>query len=218
MRLILFGAPGAGKGTQAKRLEEHFKIPQLSTGDMLRALAASGSPLGNKAGEIMRAGKLMPDDIMIDMIAARIAQADCGRGFILDGFPRTKAQAVALDQMLSQRGLPLSRVVELDVDEAALIRRITGRYSCANCGAGYHDEYQKPKIPGVCDSCGHKEFKRRPDDNEATVKARLQAYRDLTLPVLPYYQQQGLLEKVQGFGDIDDITKSIIAVLARHKD
>ena len=213
MNIILLGPPGAGKGTQAKRLEDTFGIPQLSTGDMLRAAVKSGSELGEQAKKVMDAGELMPDALMVRMIEERIQHRDCANGFILDGFPRTTAQACALDEMLSRRGTGLDAVIELKVDEDALVERITGRYSCVACGAGYHDKFHNPKTDGVCDYCGATEFKRRDDDNEATVRSRLEAYRDQTAPILPYYEQKGILWQVDGMADIDEVTKQINNVL-----
>jgi len=180
MNLILLGPPGAGKGTQAKRLEDRHSLVQLSTGDMLRAVVASGVPLGQQAKEIMAAGKLMPDELMIEMIADRISKPDCATGFILDGFPRTVPQAEALDRMLEDKGLKLDQVIEMKVDDAALVERITGRYTCAKCGQGYHDKFQTPKVDGVCDVCGSTEFTRRADDNAETVTTRLAAYHKQT--------------------------------------
>jgi adenylate kinase len=214
MNLILLGAPGAGKGTQAKRLEESRKLVQLSTGDMLRAAVASGSDLGRQAKEVMDAGQLMPDDLMIQMISERIEQPDCRTGFILDGFPRTTPQAKALDKMLSGKGLRLDAVIEMKVDEDILVERITGRYTCAKCGAGYHDKFQVPAKAGVCDTCGGTEFKRRADDTEATVRKRLAAYRDQTAPILPYYREKGILKTVDGMAPIDEVTRQIKASLA----
>ena len=213
MNIILLGPPGAGKGTQAKRIEEGYSLIQLSTGDMLRAVVADGSPLGQEAKRIMDAGELMPDGLMIKMISARIDEPDCARGFILDGFPRTTGQAEALDAMLAEKSLQLDAVVEIRVDEEALVERITGRYTCTNCGAGYHDRFQKPAVEGVCDSCGGSAFSRRADDNEATVRSRLEAYREQTLPILPYYQARGTLKTVDGMAAIDNVTEQIQSIL-----
>ncbi len=213
MNLILLGPPGAGKGTQAKRLEDLHGLVQLSTGDMLRAVVASGVPLGQQAKEIMAAGKLMPDELMIEMIADRISQADCSSGFILDGFPRTVPQAEALDRMLGEKGLQLDHVIEMKVDDAALVERITGRYTCAKCGRGYHDKFEKPRVDGICDNCGSTEFTRRADDNAETVTTRLAAYHKQTAPILPYYKERGVLEAVDWMADIDVVTGQIEALL-----
>ena len=215
MNIIVLGPPGAGKGTQAKHIEDTRGMIQLSTGDMLRAAVAAGGGLGRQAKQIMEAGQLMPDDLMIRMISERIDQPDCAGGFILDGFPRTTAQAEALDVMLADKGLRLDKVVEIKVDEDALVERITGRFSCANCGAGYHDRFQRPKVDGVCDTCGSTEFLRRKDDNEETVRARLDAYRAQTAPILPYYRDRGVLESVDGMATIGEVTAQIQQVLGK---
>jgi adenylate kinase len=218
MNLILLGPPGAGKGTQAKRLEETRGLVQLSTGDMQRALVASGSPLGAEAKHVMEAGQLMPDAVIIEMIAQRIERPDCRKGFVLDGFPRTRGQAEALDAMLAGRGTRLDHVIELAVDEAALVERIAGRFACAKCGAGYHDRFKRPRVDGVCDVCGSTQFSRRKDDNAETVTARLAAYRDLTAPILPYYQERGLLRRVDGMADPDEVTRQIEHLLNDRRD
>jgi adenylate kinase len=213
MNIILLGPPGAGKGTQARLLEERFGMIQLSTGDMLRAFVKSGQPLGQEAKKIMEAGQLMPDRLMIQMISERIAQPDCAKGFILDGFPRTVPQAEALDEMLAERGTKLDAVIELEVDEKALIERVTGRFSCAKCGAGYHDKFKRPKQEGICDSCGGTEFACRPDDNPETMKARLKAFDEQTAPILPYYRQKSLLKTVNGMDSMESVRDALIAIL-----
>ena len=214
MNIILLGPPGAGKGTQAQRLQQERGMVQLSTGDMLRAAVASGSDLSRKAKGIMERGELVSDELIVGLIEDRIAQPDCAKGFILDGFPRTQAQAEALDRMLAASGARLDRVVEMEVDEAALAERIVGRYSCAKCGAGYHDKFKTPKVAGVCDVCGTKEFTRRKDDNAETVKTRMAAYRAQTEPLLPYYSARGVLRKVDGMAAMDEVYRQITGVLA----
>lgn len=213
MNLILFGPPGAGKGTQAELLQKARGIAKLSTGDMLRAAVASGSDIGVQAKDIMSRGQLVPDSIMIALISERIKEQDCRNGFILDGFPRTVAQAEALDRMLSETGKRLDAVVELKVDDQKLLERITGRYSCAKCGEGYHDSFKKPRTDGVCDECGWTQFTRREDDKAETVTKRLEAYHRQTAPLLPYYQRQGLLVSVDGMAAIDEVSGQIAQLL-----
>ena len=217
MKLILLGPPGAGKGTQAERLYERHKLPQLSTGNMLRAERDAGTELGKAADKVMAAGQLVSDEIVIGIIAKRIEEPDCKSGFVLDGFPRTVNQAIALDEMLAKKGGKIDGVIELAVDEDALVERISGRFACAKCGAGYHDKFKQPKKPGVCDVCGSTEFTRRKDDNAETVKARLKAYRDQTAPILPYYKAKGLLYPVDGMAAPDQVTKEIDGLLSRIK-
>ncbi|NQV47958.1 MAG: adenylate kinase [Rhodospirillaceae bacterium] len=209
MKLMLLGPPGAGKGTQAKRLEDAYGIIQLSTGDMLRVEVASGSDLGKQAKEIMESGGLVSDDLIINMISSRIDHDDCKGGFILDGFPRTTPQAEALDTMFSDKGMKLDHVIEMKVDDDAMVERITGRYTCAGCGAGYHDSFQKPKEEGICDKCGGTDFKRRSDDNAETVRSRLEAYHEQTAPIITYYRDKGTLKSVDGMAAIDEVTTQI---------
>jgi adenylate kinase len=209
MRLILLGPPGAGKGTQAQWIKDTYRIPQLSTGDMLREAVAKGTEVGRQAKSVMEAGKLVSDGIINRIVAERIDEPDCANGFILDGFPRTVPQAEALDAMLAARGLKLDAVVEIRVDNEALVERISGRFSCAKCGAGYHDRFKPTKQPGVCDECGGTEFIRRKDDNAETVKARLVAYEAQTAPLLPFYAAKGLVRTVDGMAPIGEVTAAI---------
>jgi adenylate kinase len=214
MNLILLGPPGAGKGTQAATIARARNLAKLSTGDMLRAEVASGSELGGQLQEIMSSGGLVDDARMICLIRERIGQKDCTPGFILDGFPRTVAQAEALDMMLEDEKKDLNHVIELEVDDAALVARISGRYSCAQCGEGYHDTYKKPAKGGVCDQCGATEFSRRADDKAETVAARLAAYHAQTTPLLPYYRKRGILRGVNGMADIAEVGQEIEAILS----
>jgi adenylate kinase len=213
MKLILLGPPGAGKGTQAKRLEESRGLKQLSTGDMLRAAVESGTAIGREAQRIMDAGKLVPDEIMIRMIDERIGQPDCKKGIILDGFPRTVRQAEALDAMLARRGGRLDAVIEITVDDAALVDRIAGRFSCAKCGTVYHDRNNRPQKDGVCDICGSTDFKRRRDDRAETVETRLKEYYEQTAPILPYYREKGIVRQVDGMNGVDRVSEQIERVL-----
>lgn len=215
MNIILLGPPGAGKGTQASRLEADRGMVQLSTGDMLRAAVAAKTEVGLKAKAVMDAGDLVSDEIVIGILADRLEQPDLQRGFILDGFPRTAAQAEALERLLDSRGMKLDHVIEIAVDEDALVDRITGRFSCASCGEGYHDLYKRPKVGGVCDICGSTSFKRRPDDNAETVRNRLEEYRSKTAPILPYYEAKGIVRRVDGMAPMAEVTAQIEAILDR---
>ena len=213
MNIILLGPPGAGKGTQAARLVEHHGMRQLSTGDMLRAAVAARTPIGLTAKAIMDRGEFVSDEIVTALIDAELDAMGDGVGAIFDGYPRTAAQAEALDRILGQRGFKLDHVIELAVDEEALIDRIVGRYTCAKCGEGYHDRFKQPKVAGVCDVCSSTEFKRRPDDNAETVRTRMAEYRAKTAPILPIYDAQGLVSRVDGMGDIDHVSEAIRKIL-----
>jgi adenylate kinase len=209
MNIILLGPPGAGKGTQAKRLEARRGMKQLSTGDMLRAAVAAGTEHGKKAKAVMDRGDLVSDETVVSIIADRLDQPDAVRGFILDGFPRNVAQAAALDRMMASRGLGLDMVIELAVDDDALVRRLSGRFSCALCGKGYHDAFERPKVEGRCDGCGSTQFVRRADDNAETVKSRLGVYNRQTAPLVAYYATRGKLRKVDGMAGIDEVSRQI---------
>ncbi len=213
MNIILLGPPGAGKGTQAKRLEQERGMVQLSTGDMLRAAVKAGTPTGIQAKAVMDAGELVSDAIVSGIIGERLDMEDTLNGAIFDGYPRTAAQAESLDTLLSERGRKLDFVIELEVNEDALVERVEGRFTCANCGEGYHDKFKLPKVVGTCDVCGHHEFKRRPDDNAETVRTRMAEYRAKTAPILPFYEAKGLVRKVDGMADIAEVGAQIDAIL-----
>jgi adenylate kinase len=214
VNIILLGPPGAGKGTQAQRLVDKFGMRQLSTGDMLRAAVKAGTPTGLKAKAVMERGELVSDELVSALIGDELDAMGKDEGAIFDGYPRTAAQAASLDTILDARGRKLDRVIELDVNEDALVERITGRFTCASCGKGYHDIFEQPKVAGTCDKCGGTEFKRRPDDNEETVRTRMAEYRAKTAPVLPIYEARGIIAKVDGMADMDAVTAMIEAVLA----
>ncbi|MEM1131372.1 MAG: adenylate kinase [Pseudomonadota bacterium] len=213
MNIILLGPPGAGKGTQAHKLVEQRNMVQLSTGDMLRAAVKAQTPVGLKAKAVMDAGELVSDEIVSALIGDALDALDADTGVIFDGYPRTAAQAHSLDELLEARGRTLHHVVELDVDVDALIDRVTGRYTCATCGAGYHDRYKLPAKPGICDYCDHTEFKRRPDDNEQTVRTRMEEYHAKTAPILPIYEERGIVSRVDGMADMDGVSASIAKIL-----
>ena len=214
LNIILLGPPGAGKGTQASRLEDEHGMVQLSTGDMLRAAVKAGTPIGLQAKAVMDAGELVSDAIVSGLIGERLDELGPDVSVIFDGYPRTAAQADALDTILSDRGRKLDHVIELRVEEDALVDRITGRFSCAKCGAGYHDRYKLPKVENVCDVCGSDEFKRRPDDNEETVRTRMAEYRAKTAPILPIYEARGIVTHVDGMAPIDQVNDAIETILA----
>jgi len=212
LNIILLGPPGAGKGTQAQRLVANRGMVQLSTGDMLRAAVAKGTPVGQRAKEVMAAGELVSDAIVSALIGEHL-DASRDKGAIFDGFPRTAHQAEALEMLLAERGRTLDHVIELVVDEEALVDRITGRSTCASCGAPYHDTFHVPKVAGTCDICGGHEFKRRPDDNEQTVRTRMAEYRAKTAPILPYYEEKGLVRRVDGMASVEEVAAAIDAIL-----
>lgn len=212
MNIILLGPPGAGKGTQAARLVADRHMVQLSTGDILRAAVKAGTDVGKMADDIMKAGKLFPDELMAQILGEHLDEIEPGKGVIFDGYPRTARQAELLDDLLARRGRMLDHVIELEVDEDALVDRITGRFTCARCGTGYHDRYAKPQVTGICDQCGSTDFKRRPDDNAETVRTRMAEYRAKTAPILPIYAARGLLEQIDGMADIDSVTNAIEAI------
>lgn len=213
--LILLGPPGAGKGTQARMLEEAFGLVQLSTGDLLRAAVAAGTAAGKQAKAVMEAGGLVSDDIVLAILRDRMAEPDTAKGVILDGFPRTAGQAQALDGLLSAQGMAVSSVISMEVDDAAMIARVAGRYTCGDCGEGYHDEFKQPAVAGVCDKCGGTVFKRRADDNAETAGARLAAYHAQTAPLIAYYDGRGVLERIDAMGAIDDVRDGMAAIARR---
>lgn len=213
--LVLLGPPGAGKGTQARKLEQGFGLVQLSTGDLLRAAVAAGTPAGKAAKAVMEAGDLVSDQIVTDILRDRLGDADCVNGVILDGFPRTTAQAQALDVLLAETGQNINAVISLEVDDAAMVTRISGRFTCGGCGEGYHESFKPTKVPETCDGCGSTDMKRRADDNAKTVASRLETYHAQTAPLITYYEQNGTLQCVDAMGDIDDIARGLNRIVAQ---
>jgi len=213
--LILLGPPGAGKGTQARMLEEDFGLIQLSTGDLLRAAVAAGTEAGKQAKAVMEAGQLVSDDIVLAILKDRMAQPDVAKGIILDGFPRTAGQAAALDRLLAEAGQRVTAAVSLEVDDEAMVARVSGRYTCGTCGEGYHDEFKQPATAGVCDKCGGTAFNRRADDNAETVRERLAAYHAQTAPLIAHYDSQSVLERVPAMGSIDGIRTMLAEIVGR---
>lgn len=216
IRIILIGPPGAGKGTQATRLRDRYSLPHISAGDLFRARVKDpNDPMGQQIKAILDAGQLVPDQITIQMIAERLRQADCAKGFILDGFPRSIAQAEALDEMLQKEGIKLTSVIQMEVDDEKLVERISGRFTCGQCNEGYHDSFKPPHDPHTCDVCGAVDkFTRRSDDNAEAVRARLKTYYSQTTPILPFYEGKGMLKRVDGMASMDEVTKRIEAILA----
>ncbi|QYZ72039.1 adenylate kinase [Neotabrizicola shimadae] len=213
--LILLGPPGAGKGTQARMLEEDFGLVQLSTGDLLRAAVAAGTEAGRKAKAVMESGQLVSDEIVLAVLKDRMAEPDVSRGVILDGFPRTAGQAAALDALLAAAGEGVTAAVSLEVDDEAMVGRVSGRYTCAGCGEGYHDSFKMPAVPGTCDKCGGTAFKRRADDNAETVRERLRAYHSQTAPLIAHYDRQGVLHRVDAMGAIAEIRAALGEIVGR---
>ncbi|WP_096873118.1 adenylate kinase [Phaeobacter piscinae] len=211
--LILLGPPGAGKGTQARKLEQGFGLVQLSTGDLLRAAVAAGTPAGLAAKAVMEAGELVSDEIVINILRDRLAEPDCAKGVILDGFPRTTVQAEALDRLLAESGQRINAAVSLEVDDAAMVARVAGRYTCGGCGEGYHDQFKQPRLAGTCDACGSTDMTRRADDNAETVTSRLAAYHAQTAPLISYYDSKGVLNRIDAMGEINQIATALNAVV-----
>ncbi|UWR61998.1 adenylate kinase [Phaeobacter inhibens] len=211
--LILLGPPGAGKGTQARKLEQGFGLVQLSTGDLLRAAVAAGTPAGLAAKAVMEAGELVSDEIVINILRDRLAEPDCAKGVILDGFPRTTVQAEALDRLLAESGQQINAAVSLEVDDAAMVARVAGRYTCGGCGEGYHDQFKQPRVAGTCDACGSTDMTRRADDNAETVTSRLAAYHAQTAPLISYYEGKGVLNRIDAMGEINQIATALSAVV-----
>ncbi len=214
--LILLGPPGAGKGTQARMLQENFGLVQLSTGDLLRAAVAAGTKAGKAAASVMEAGGLVSDEIVLEILSDRLSESDCAKGVVLDGFPRTTAQAKALDRMLAQTGQRINAVVALDVDDSEMVTRIAGRFTCAECGEGYHDQFKPTQAPGICDGCGASNMTRRADDNAKTVKSRLHAYHEQTAPLIAYYEEKGALRHVDAMGNIEQIQNDIARIVTKE--
>jgi adenylate kinase len=217
MNLILLGPPGAGKGTQAKRIHDRWGLIQLSTGEILREAVEAGDDIGVKAGPVLAAGNLVPDEIVFHVVAERLRRSDCQEGFMLDGFPRTTVQARVLDNFLNDRNMDINAVIQLVVDNTVLTERINGRYACSKCNAGYHAKFKQPKIAEICDVCGSKSFERREDDNAGTVRSRLKHYHLVTEPILPYYRERGVLFEVDGMRKIDKVAAEIDEILAQFK-